>query len=333
MQVAVGNVGQVDAHLVVDDAERLGRGQLDLLAAVGDADGDEQRAAQVTEGGGARHGLVQARACAAQAPLGRVGSHGRDGARGQPREHHDGAQGQARGKREDGLVVNEPGDGVPRALGDRDPALGLEDAHDHQGVVGQQGDHDEGRRPHAVIPRAQAVGHPGDEADEQPRQRVPEDREDNLAGVDFNAAREHHDGLVHGGGDGAEQDGRNVEGTNDAHEGIAGNHGLHRRGRPGLVVTVAGQERAHAARTQRDQREEDQRENNRGGEREQADSLTVHSLGGFHVDHRQDQGGDHAQADTGPHRRRPRLLAATAVPGGGHKADNGADGEHRQQQR
>ena len=32
--------------------------------------------------------------------------------------------------------------------------------------------------------RDRAVGHPGDEADEQPRQRVPEDREDNLAGVE-----------------------------------------------------------------------------------------------------------------------------------------------------
>ncbi len=73
VQVAVGDVGEVDAHLVVVTTLTSGRGQLDLPAAAGDADGDEQRAAQVAEGGGAGHGLQRARDARGPGALGGVG--------------------------------------------------------------------------------------------------------------------------------------------------------------------------------------------------------------------------------------------------------------------
>ena len=200
-------------------------------------------------------------------------------------------------------------------------------------MVGQQRDQDEGRRPHAVVPRAQAVGDPGDEADEHPCQHVADEREDDRGRVDLDAAREHHDGLVHGRGDCAEQGGSDVEGTDDAYEGIPAHCDFHRRGGPGLVVGIARQEGTHAARAHRDEREEQDREEDHDGKGEQANGLAVHRLRGLDVNDRQGKGGDHAQADTGPHGNRARLLTAATTPGGGHEADDGAEREHRQQQR
>ena len=333
VQVAVRNVGQVDAHLVLDDAVRLGGGQLNFLATVGDADGDEQRAAQVADGGGARHGLIQARAGTAQAALGRVSSNGRNGARGHPRQNNDDAQSHGGHDGENGLIVDEPGDDCPRFLGRLDPALRLEDAHEQQRVVRQQRSQDYGCRPYAVIPRAQPVRHPRQETHEHPRQRITDNREHHRRRIQLHAARRHHERLIHRGGHGTEQGESNEKRADQTHEAVPAQGGLHGRGRPGLVVHRVRQVGAHPACAYSNQSEENQGEGHRDRQRIEAHGLAVNRLGGFNVDNREDQGGRHAHDDAAPHGPRARQLSAASPSSCGHEADDGSDGKHRQQQR
>ena len=274
VEVAVGDVRDVDDRALLDDGVGLRFGELDFGGADDDAEGDQQRATQVAARRYPGHRLPDAGAGAVEAPLGGVGADSGQGSSLTDDESGDEEEDEHRGDREYGFVVDEPGERGEGLVRHRDDPLRLKDAHDEHDVSEGEDGHDEGGRPGPASTEGDDPPGEGAEGEgEEPAEDVADQGEHRSRREDLDSPREHHDRLGHRRGSRAEEDERQVGAHHEEEGGVEG-----RARRP--------------ARPQRQERNEGDREEDGQGQGPQGDRLPIDGARREGVDEGEDEGGD-----------------------------------------